>query len=335
MILAGDIGGTNARLALFERRAGGAFLVALEKYSSPEAGGLEELLLAFRERHGEPLEAAAFGIAGPVVAGRVATTNLPWVVDAVELARVLGLLEVVLMNDLEALAWSLDVLVPEGLAELQAGQADAAGNRALIAAGTGLGEAALARAGGRSVVLASEGGHGDFAPRTELEIALLRWLVARHGRASWERVLSGRGLHEVYLFLRETRHDDEPAWLAEELRAGDPAAAISRAALDGSSELCAEALDLFASVYGAEAGNLALRTLSVGGVYLGGGIAPRILPWLERPPFLTAFLAKGRLRPLLEEIPVRVILDDRAGLAGAARRALEPAVTPGAASATR
>lgn len=323
MILAGDIGGTNARLALLEPRAGRFTVVALETYASGEHGGLKELLLAFRERHGQRLEAAAFGVAGPVTEGRVATTNLPWVVDAAELARVLGLREVVLMNDLEALAWSVDLLAPEGLAELQAGRPDPRGNRAVIAAGTGLGEVALARVGDRIAVLASEGGHADFAPRTEIEIALLRWLVARHGRASWERVLSGPGLHEVYLFLRERGHGEEPAWLAEELRAGDPAAAISRAALQGRSGVCAEALDLFVSVYGAEAGNLALRSLAAGGVYLGGGIAPRILPWLERPPFLAAFLAKGRLRPLLEDTPVRVILDDRAGLTGAARRAVE------------
>jgi glucokinase len=323
MILAGDIGGTNARLGLFERRDGGVSLVALETHPSQGAGGLEELLLAFRERHGQPIAAAALGVAGPVVGGRIATTNLPWVVDPLGLARVLGLREVVLMNDLEALAWAVDVLAPEALVELQAGRPDAGGSRALIAAGTGLGEVALVRVGERAVVLASEGGHGDFAARTEIEIALLRWLVGRHGRASWERVLSGRGLHELYLFLREARHADEPAWLAEALRAGDPAAAISRAALDGRSEICAEALDLFVSAYGAEAGNLVLRTLAVGGVYLGGGIAPRILPWLRRPPFLAAFLAKGRLRPLLEGTPVRVISDDLAGLTGAARRALE------------
>jgi glucokinase len=327
VILAGDIGGTNARLGLFEAGAGGLSLVAFETYASRE-GGLKEHLLGFRARHAQPLEAAAIGIAGPVVAGRVATTNLPWLVDAAELARVLGVREVVLMNDLEALAWSLDVLSPEGIAELQPGSAGAVGTRAVIAAGTGLGQVSLAQAGDRAVALASEGGHADFAPRTELEIALLRWLVARHGRASWERVLSGRGLHAVYQFLRETR-DAEPAWLAEELRAGDPPAVISSAALEGRSELCAEALDLFVSVYGAEAGNLALRTLATGGVYLGGGIAPRILPWLRRPQFLGAFLAKGRLSPLLEATPVRVVLETRAGLMGAARRAAAHATPHG------
>jgi glucokinase len=254
VVLAGDIGGTNARLALFESRAGIPSLVAVETYPSRAHAGLKELLLAFRERHGQRLEAAVIGIAGPVAAGRVTTTNLPWADDAVELARVLEVREVVLMNDLEALAWSLDLLTPGGLADLQAGSPTVFGDRGVIAAGTGLGEAVLARVGDRAIVLASEGGHADFAPRTETEIALLRWLVARHGRASWERVLSGRGLHEVYLFLREARGRAEPAWLAEELRVGDPAAAISGAALAGTSELCAEALDLFASVYGAEAG---------------------------------------------------------------------------------
>lgn len=324
LILAGDVGGTNARLALFDVRAGAASPVAMETYASPEHRGLEEIVLAFRARHGQPVEAAALGVAGPVARGRVVTTNLPWVVDAAVLAGVLGLGSVVLMNDLEALAWSLDVLPPASLAELRAGRPAPGGHRAVIAAGTGLGEAAIARvAGGGSLVLASEGGHADFAPRTEREIALLRWLAARHGRASYERVLSGPGLHDAYRFLVETAGGGEPAWLAEELRAGDPAAVISRAALEGRSARCAEALDLFVSVYGAEAGNLALRTLATGGVYLGGGIAPRILPWLERPPFLEAFLDKGRVRPLLEDVPVRVVVDDGAGLLGAARRAAE------------
>lgn len=323
MILAGDIGGTNARLALFEPGAGGPSLVALETYPSREHGSLEEIVRRFREHHGGRVRAAALGIAGPVAEGRVATTNLPWVVDASALGRVLGLRDVVLMNDLEALAWSLDLLPAEATAELKPGAAVLAGSRAVLAAGTGLGEATLAVIGGRTAALASEGGHADFAPRTEVEAALLRWLTGRYGRASYERVLSGPGLHDVYLFLREAGEGGEPAWLTEELRSGDPAAAISAAALEGRSPVCAEALDLFVSVLGAEAGNLALRTLAKGGVYLGGGIAPRILPWLARPPFLAAFLAKGRLRPLLEAVPVYVILDDRAALVGAARRAAE------------
>ncbi len=323
MILAGDIGGTNARLALFEPGEGVPSLVALETYPSREHGGLEEIVRRFRERHGGGrVLAAALGIAGPVAEGRVATTNLPWVVDAGVLARLLGLRDVVLVNDLEALAWSLDLLPAEGIVELKPGRAGLTGHRAVIAAGTGLGEATLALIAGRPVALASEGGHADFAPRTEREIALLRWLIARHGRVSYERVLSGPGLHDVYLFLREAGGGEEPAWLAEELRAGDPAAAISAAALEGRSRVCAEALDLFVSVLGAEAGNLALRALAAGGVYLGGGIAPRILPWLARPPFLAAFVDKGRLRPLLEDVPVRVVVDGRAGLFGAARRAV-------------
>jgi glucokinase len=323
LILAGDIGGTNARLALFEPGAAGPSLVALETYASQEHGGLREIVRRFRERHRQPVDSAAFGVAGPATEGRVATTNLPWVVDAGELADALGLGSVVLMNDLEALAWSLDLLPPGSFAALQAGRAMPRGARAVLAAGTGLGEAALAWVGDRTVALPSEGGHADFAPRDEREVGLLRWLVARYGRASYERVLSGPGLHDVYLYLRETGQGDEPASLAEELRTGDPAAAISRAALAGRSGLCADALDLFVSVLGAEAGNLALRVLATGGVYLGGGIAPRILPWLRRPPFLAAFLAKGRLRPLLEDTPVRVIVDDRAALTGAARRAVE------------
>jgi glucokinase len=296
--------------------------VAFEKYPSREHGSLEEIVRAFRALHADRVVAATLGIAGPVIRGRVSTTNLPWVVDAGEVARVLALHDVVLMNDLEALAWSLDLLTVEGLAKLAAGRPMEGGNRAIIAAGTGLGEATLTRSQERTEVLASEGGHADFAARSETEIALLRWITVRHGRASYERVLSGPGLHDVYRFLREAGRGDDPAWLAEEIRRSDPAAAISRAALEGRSRACAEALDLFVEVLGAEAGNLALRAMATGGVFLGGGIAPRILPWLERPPFLAAFRAKGRLRPLLEDVPVYVVLDERAGLIGAARRAM-------------
>jgi glucokinase len=322
VILTGDIGGTHTRLATFEVREGRPALRAVEIYPSGRFGGLEEILLRFRREVAGTFERAAFGVAGPLRGRAVVTTNLPWVVDADRVAAALELPSVVLMNDLEALAWSLDVLEPAQLETLQPGRIDPAGNRAVIGAGTGLGEAALVRVGPRVVALASEGGHADFAPRTDVEIELLRWLRARHGRVSSERVLSGAGLADAYRFLRERGGDPEPAALTAAMEAGDPAAAV-RAAAERQDPVCLRALDLFASAYAAEAGNLALRLLATGGVFLGGGIAPRILPWLRRPSFREAFADKGRLRALLEDVPIHVVLDDRAGLVGAARRALE------------
>ncbi|WP_242360508.1 glucokinase [Anaeromyxobacter sp. SG17] len=323
MILAGDIGGTNARLATFDVRGGRPALRALRIYPSDRFGRLEEILERFLREEGGSIDSAAFGVAGPLRAGVVVTTNLPWVVDADGLAAALGLAEVVLMNDLEALAWSLDVLGADALGTIHAGRPDPSAARAVIAAGTGLGEAALLSISGRLVALPSEGGHADFAPRTDLEIELLRWLRARHGRVSWERVLSGPGLGDAYRFLRERSGVPEPPELARAIAGAGAAKAVSSAALEGRDPVCAAALDLFASAYAAEAGNLALRVLATGGVFLGGGIAPHIVPWLRRGVFHEVFTGKGRLAALLEEIPVHVILDDRAGLLGAARRAME------------
>jgi glucokinase len=266
-----------------------------------------------------------------VIEGRVRTTNLPWTVDAAALARKLGLPGVGLLNDLEANAWAVEWLPPGDLSPIQEGAPGAAGNVAVMAAGTGLGEAALVRGGGTTVSLASEGGHADFAPRQDVEVELLRHLRAKFGHVSYERVVSGPGLLNVYEFLRDSGRGEEPAWLAEDMRRTDPPAAISEAALAGKCALCELALDLFLGVYGAEAGNLALRTMATGGVYLGGGIAPKIFG--RRPghdparssrsveAFRQAFVDKGRFGALLETIPVRVILNDKAALLGAARYA--------------
>jgi glucokinase len=278
------------------------------------------VLRAVRES-GSTLTAASFGVAGPVRDGRVQATNLPWTIDGAEVARKLGLERVGLINDLEANAWGLETLAPADLLVLQAGADDARGNRALIAAGTGLGQAGLVFDGTRHLPFACEGGHSSFAPRDELEDGLLVFLRAKFGHVSWERVLSGPGLHNVYQFLRETQRGLEPDWLGEQIRAGDPAAAISQAATSGRSELAEMALSLFVDLYGSEAGNLALKTLSTGGIYLGGGIAPRIRTWLARPAFLEAFLSKGRMRALLETVPVRLVLNDQTALLGAARHA--------------
>ena len=228
-----------------------------------------------------------------------------------------------LLNDLEATAYGLPALGADGLLTLQAGIPDSSGNAAVIAAGTGLGEAGLYWDGQHHHPFATEGGHASFSPCDELEIAFFRHLQQQHQHVSWERVVSGMGLLSMHEFLRAHRHAVTPPWLLEEMRGGDAAAALANAALAGRDEICIETLNLFVRLYGAEAGNLALKVMSRGGLYIGGGIAPKILPLLQHGAFLDAFLNKGRMRPLLEAIPVRVILNDRAALFGAALRAAQ------------
>jgi glucokinase len=332
-VLAGDIGGTHCRIALLEAAGDGIASIREEVFPSTAFPGLEPILERFlslpdpavagSSSPGASAERACFGVPGAVHEGITRTTNLPWIVDAGRLAAVLGLRpeQVRLINDLEAWAWGIDVLAPEDFLVLQEGRPDPARPSALIAAGTGLGEAALIRGLSGSVAIASEGGHGDFAPNDLIQWELWRHLLKRFGHVSWERVLSGPGLVQVYEFLRGQGTEAEPAWLSEGLRVQDPAAVITAAALEGKDPVCAQALDVFVSVYGAEAGNMALRFLAFGGVFLGGGIAPRILPRLQDRGFLEAFRSKGRMRPLLEEVPVKVALNERTALLGAARRA--------------
>lgn len=322
MILAGDIGGTNTRLALFDGTADRLTPVAIEVYPSPVHRGLEEIALKFRAQHNQPVNAAAFGIAGPVRNGRCETPNLPWIVDQAAVAEALSIKPVTLINDLEANAHGIHVLQESDFTTLSAGAPDAQGNRALISAGTGLGEAGLLAESGDYRPYASEGGHADFAPRNETEIELLRYLLKQFDHVSVERVLSGPGLLNIYKFLRDTGRAEEPAALAEEMKKRDPSAVISDHALNASSGLCVMAMDLFVTIYGAEAGNLALRGIATGGVYLGGGIAPRILPKLREPNFLNAFWAKGRVSKLLQAMPVRVILNTQTALLGAGRVAM-------------
>jgi glucokinase len=316
MILAGDIGGTKTNLALFDGDP--RTPVCLETYSSDEHEGLEAMLRTFLAAHPATVERAAFGVAGPVHDGRVEKVNLAWPVEARSVAETLGLEAVGLVNDLEANAWGITVLGPEDVAVLNAGDPDATGNQAVIAAGTGLGEAGLYWDGERHHVFPSEGGHADFAPRTELQVELLRYLAADLRHVSYERVCSGMGLVNVYGFLSSRRTTPEPEWLREELATGDPAAAIGAAALEDRDPVCVEALDTMLAIYGAEAGNLALKLLATGGVWVGGGIAPRVLPKLERSSFMREFIGKGRFTQLLEATPVRVILNDRTALFGAA-----------------
>ncbi len=322
MILAGDIGGTHARLALFEEGATRA-PARSETFSSREHGSLASIVRSFLAGCAVLPDRACFGVAGPVRGGRAAVTNLPWKLDAGALAAELSMGRVALLNDLEADGWAVEGLAPAGVEVLSAGEPDPAGNGAIIAAGTGLGQAGLAFDGRRRRPFASEGGHSDFSPRGETEVELWRHLTARFGHVSWERVVSGPGLVNVHAFLRDTGREEEPAWLAEEMREGDPAAAVARAALSGRCRLAERAVEIFASAYGAAAGNVALHFAAGAGVWIAGGIAPRLLPALRAPGFLAAFRDKGRFRPWLEKVPLRVVLDERAPLLGAARYALE------------
>jgi len=323
MILAGDIGGTNSRLAFFEEQGGELRLLLHRDFPSRQARGLEEIVARFVAQEGRRVECAGFGVAGPVRDGRCTATNLPWVIEAAALARELGLPAVALLNDLEAYAWGALELPATDFLVLNPGALGASGNAAVVAAGTGLGQAGLYWDGQRHHPFACEGGHADFAPNGDLQVELYRYLAGKFGHVSCERVLSGPGLENVYNFLRDTRRFPEPAWLGEELRAAEnPPATIARGALEHKAEICEQALDLWTAVYGSEAGNFALRILATGGVYLGGGIAPKIRSKLQEPTFLRAFVAKGRMQALLESVPVRIILNESAGLVGAARCAV-------------
>lgn len=325
MILAGDIGGTKTVLALFEPQTEGLRKVRQQLFASVNYSSLEAVLKEFLQGRMPPLQAACFGVAGVVTDGRVHATNLNWDVSEAALITALQLSRVRLLNDLGATAYGMPYLAPADLEELnpQAGPRRA-GNIGVIAAGTGLGEAMLYWDGQRHQPLASEGGHADFAPREAREIELLRYLQERLGpHISYERVLSGPGLLNIYDFLRDRNYAPEPAWLQQRLAAAaDRSAAISQAGLDGEAPLCEMALEMFAALYGAEAGNLALRTLAVGGIYVGGGIAPKLIAVLRKGGFISSFVAKGRFEPFLRRLPVEVALTPEAGLIGAARYAL-------------
>jgi glucokinase len=325
MILAGDVGGTKVDLALckFDR---GQLLTAHEhKYHARDFPGLVQIVEAFltecRQTLGQPVDvlAACFGVPGPVRHGRLKLTNLPWVLDSAQLATELKIPHVFLINDLEANGYGIAELTPDQILVLSKGDPAAEGNRGLIAAGTGLGEAILVWDGHNYLPMASEGGHSDFAARNEEEIELLRYLQKTiGGRVSSERVISGIGLANVYAFCRDIKGLPEPSWLKDRMRTEDPNAVIGELGESGASELCVEALNIFVSAYGAEAGNLALKILSVGGMYVGGGIAPKLVKKMQDGTFMKAFTDKGRLSDLLVQTPVRLILESRAALMGAA-----------------
>jgi len=324
MLLAADIGGTNARLALFD--ADGRTPLVVETYSTAASDGVPALVEEFLSAQRARVTAACVAVAATVSKGRADGINLPWAVDERELARALHLPTVALVNDLAANARGITELEPYDLLPLNAGSPAASGNRAVVSAGTGLGEAALVWSGDRFEVVAGEGGHTDFAPRNETEIELLRYLIDEYGHVSYERVCSGLGLVNVYRFLRDS--GVRSGWYRSEPQPPSPAAIVAEAKADPLC-LSAKALELFASIYGARAGNVALSFMATGGVYLGGGIAPKIADTLAAGAFMRAFTDKGRFSTLLARIPVFLVLNDQAALLGAAAIAAEqPAAYP-------
>lgn len=319
MILAGDIGGTKTNLGLFNLSDGVLSLDTQKSFPSNRYDGLESIVTEFLDTVAQhEVTAACFGVAGPVVDGRSVTPNLPWVVESLSLAKTLNLKSVALINDLEATAHGIFELGSEEFATLNEGT-PSTGNAALIAAGTGLGFAGLFWSGDRHVPSSSEGGHMDFAPRDQLETRLLAFLIGKFGHVSVERVLSGPGLLNIYDFLRSEDYAKESSKVVERFKQNDPSSVVANAALSGECGLCEKALDMFASIYGAAAGNMALMLKATAGVYVGGGIAPKIIDKLRDGTFMKAFKEKGRLSSLLEAIPVRVILNDKTALLGASR----------------
>jgi glucokinase len=322
MILAGDIGGTKTNLGLFDVEGGALQGREQQSFPSREHVGLESIVQKFLAGSNKPVSAACFGVAGPVVDGESVTPNLPWIVSAENLARTLNLETVILINDLEATAHGIPALRAEELLTLNEGVA-LEGNAALVAAGTGLGVASLFWNGASHEPSASEGGHMGFAPRNMLEIELLKHMLTEFSRVSIERVLSGPGLFNVYEFLRATGYATESPEIAARFADNDPTSVIAKAALARECKMCVKALDMFSAIYGAVAGDIALTLKATGGVYIGGGIAPKISEKLKDGTFIGAFMDKGRLSSLVATIPVRVILNDKTALLGAARMAAE------------
>jgi glucokinase len=323
VVLVGDVGGTKTSVGLFVRGKRRPEPLVIETFPSREAPRLENIVDRFLKSHPAPVFSACFGIAGPVINGRCKTTNLPWVVSENLMKRRFHWRHVRLLNDLAAAALAVPLLRPSELVFLNKGIIEKKGNLALLSPGTGLGQAMMAYRDGEYVPLSSEGGHVSFSPTTEGEVELWRYLREKFGHVSVERVLSGPGLVNIYSWLRDSGRFEEPLWLKELMRQGDPAKAISENALRKEQALCVESLRLYVSMLGNVAGNLALTSMAVGGVYLGGGIPPKILPALKQGSFMKAFMAKGRFAAFLSRVPVRVILNDKASLLGAAQAAFD------------
>ncbi len=327
-LIAGDIGGTKTIVGLYTPGDGPLEPLVEDVLPSRSYGSLQALIREFTDRHGiRGVDHAVFGVAGPVVGERVRITNLPWEIDARVLREELGIGRVRLINDLQALAYGIPLLKEGDLLTLQEGRAEATGPIAVIAAGTGLGQAYLTWDGSRYLAHASEGGHTEFGPTNSREIALLEYLMERFEHVSYERVCSGSGMPNIYAFLRDRCGYEEPEWLADRLaRPGaDPTALIVETAIDGDEtcEICRQTVAVFLSVLGAEAGNLALKVLATGGVYLGGGIPPRLADIIPKSPFMDSFLRKGRLSGIVGSLPVHLVLNPRTGLAGAAHFGLD------------
>ncbi len=324
MILAGEIGATRTRLAAFQKEGSRLQLVVEKSYLSQEHGSLSEIIAAFIKAEGIAAHSACFGVAGPVRRGRSKISNLPWVIDARDLAKQLQLDAVGMINDLEAYAYGIDGLDSKDFVTLNEGSEDAEGNRAVISARTGLGVAGLYWDGFRHHPFACEGGHSDFAPRNTLEMELLAYLQKKYGRISCERLLSGPGIKNIYDFLRDTQKAEEPQWLKDRIAAAaaDAPALISQLSQEGKAAICDQAMTIFVSIYGAETGNVALNFLSTGGIFIGGSVAAKNVSKMKDPIFMESFLDKGRMVDLLKEIPVTIVLNDDSGLIGAARYTL-------------
>ncbi len=321
LVLVGDIGGTSARLAYFSIEGDRTEVISQHVYPSAQFSGLVELVEEFVTSRNERADAACFSIAGTVRGEHVLTPNLGWTVDAGEVSRRFAIRTIHVMNDLEANAYGIATLGESDFAVLNEGVPEAAGNQAVVSAGTGLGEAGLYWDGRQYCPFATEGGHADFAPRNRLEVDLFLYLLERFGRVSCERLVSGPGIHNIYQFLRDTGRGVELKEVAEAMRKELAPTVISKFALTGSCALCSRTLDVFISLYGAETGNFSLKVMATGGVFIGGGIAPKIIERLKGPLFMETFEAKGRLKSLMESMPVRVILNDMTALRGAARYA--------------
>jgi len=321
-VLAGDIGGTKTLLQIADV-APGQYDVKYEKrYVSAEYADLTPMVTAFiaeaKTQVDFSVENACFGIAGPVKGRTANVTNLPWTLDADDMQRDTGLKNVCLVNDFQSVGYAVEVLGEGDIVTLQSGQAQAHGPRVVIGAGTGLGQGLLVWNHDHYDVVPSEGGHVGFAPVNELQIDLLRYLANEFGQVSYERVASGRGLYNLYRFLKDTGRGQESAELGAAIAAGDPSAAISQAAMAGAEPLAVQALDLFCQIYGRQTGNLALTCLATGGVYIGGGVAPRIIEKIKDGTFLAAFNDNDTMRDLLKDMPVHVVVNPNAGLIGSA-----------------
>jgi glucokinase len=319
IILAGDIGATKTHLGLYRDTGGSLTRVHDHVYPTQDFPSLEAVLTDFIMGR-EQVAVACLGVPGPVIGGLAHPTNIRWDIKEQSLLTVLHGASTRLVNDLVATAYGMLHLEPSDIVELQKGEEMQAANIAVIAAGTGLGEAGLIAAGSRWSAVATEGGHCDFAPRGAEQVALLQFLEREFGHASYERAVSGLGLHNLYRFLLEFLPEPEPEWLQQRMAAGDPSAVVGEVALAGQDPRCIHALELFTDIYGAEAANLALKFLAFGGLYIGGGIAPKILPFMQQR-FMHSFFNKGRLSAVLEKMPVRISLNEEAALLGAAHLA--------------